>query len=266
MFIERKKSRKKTEKINKKYYVLGSNFGPYFTEKFYYKYYDYFSLAEDVCFRDEKSYDMFKNLKNIRKAADIVFSLDTKKYLCNSPSREAIISVIDCNRKVSQEYKELYEYKIVELVEFLKSKSYSIKFMSFCKSEGDEDAINSILNKINNKENISTYFYDGNISEALEIINMSSLIVGTRFHANILGLLFNKSIIPIAYSDKTLDVLNDINFKGKIFDIRSMDDFEVHTLEDKDLTYKLDVSTQKKDAERHFEKLDKVLNRKDNNE
>lgn len=259
LFIERKRSKKYLEKVNKKYYILGSNFGPYYSKEFYKKYYNYFSLAEDVCFRDEKTYNLFRDLKNTRKASDIVFSLNTQKYVNNKNSNIAIISVVDCSRKMSVEYKEFYENKIVELIKFLKSKSYLVKLMSFCKSEGDEDAIYSILQKLNDFENISTYFYDGDINQSLEILNDSKLIIGTRFHANILGLILNKTVIPIAYSDKTIDVLHDMNFKGKFFDIRDMDNFNIFSIKDEDLNYKLDVSFQRKDAKRQFEMLDKIL-------
>ena len=71
----------------------------------------------------------------------------------------------------------------------------------------------------------------------------------------------NKTIIPIAYSDKTINVLQDINFKGKYIDIESIDSFDVNELSDKDLSYKLNIDKYKEDANKHFEVLDKVLER-----
>ena len=135
--------------------------------------------------------------------------------------------------------------------------------MSFCKREGDEEAINSILSKIdsNLKEKIEIYNYHDNINEALNYLADSRVIVGSRFHANILGLVLEKKIIPIAYSDKTVNTFNDLEFSGKIIDIRHLEDFNFNQLKE-NLNYEFDITNIKKNAEKQFEKLDKVLEKK----
>ena len=262
MFIEEKlKSKRYILSEIKNYCILGSNFGPYKTKEFYNKFYNIFSNALDVCFRDNYSYNLFKDLPNVRYASDIIFSLNTK-YLNITNSKKVIISVIDCEKKFESSVKDTYENKIIELINYFSLKEYKIVLMSFCKSEGDEDAIKSILKKIKSKrkmENIEYYFYRGNIVEALNKIADSQIVVGTRFHANILGLIMKKTIIPIAYSDKTINVLKDMNYKGKIFDIRDIENFNIDSLDEKDLFYKYDVSFQKEDSERQFEKLDEII-------
>jgi len=110
------------------------------------------------------------------------------------------------------------------------------------------------------KDKINIYNYKDNIIEALNVMADSQIIVGSRFHANILGLVLQKTIIPIAYSDKTINVLKDMNFKGKIFDIRDMDSFDVNILTDEDLLYKFDTSSLKLSAEEQFKKLDEFKN------
>ena len=69
----------------------------------------------------------------------------------------------------------------------------------------------------------------------------------------------NKTILPIAYSDKTINTLKDISYKGKIIDIRKLEDFNVDDITEKDLNYKINIDKYRKEAEKHFEKLDKVL-------
>lgn len=253
----------------KKYFILGANFGPYKTNEF--KYFikeSVLKYAQDVCFREEHSYELFKDLPNVRYASDIVFTLDTSNIKITD-NKKVVISVIDCDKKINSKYTELYENKIIELIKLFYTKGYEITLMSYCKSEGDEFAIERIISKLDDekiRKDINKYFYDGNIEEALNVMGDCQIVIGTRFHANILGLVMNKTIIPIAYSDKTLNVLKDMNFKGKVFDIRDMDNFKVNELTDDDLKYKLDVSYQKKDAQRQFEKLDKILDRRENNE
>ena len=177
-------------------------------------------------------------------------------------SKKVVISVIDCDKKVGNNLTEKYNQKILEIIEFFTEKEYEIVLMSFCKKEGDENAINNIINEIkdiNVKKSIKTYYYNGNIKEALEVIGDSKIVVGSRFHSNILGLILGKTIIPICYSDKMTNVLKDINFRGKIIDLKRISEFKVDSLTEQDLNYRLDISRLKKDAQIHFEKLDKVL-------
>ena len=127
--------------------------------------------------------------------------------------------------------------------------------MSFCKDEGDEEEINKICKIINDK-NIVKYCYRGNIEEALEQIRTSEIIVGSRFHANILGLAYNKRIIPLAYSDKTINALEDIDFNGKIFDMRKKEKIELNDKILERVEYK-NIFDDSDDI--HFLELDKYI-------
>lgn len=245
---------------NTKYYLLGSNFGPYKSEEFLNTYKEVFKKAEDVCLRDEYSYNLFKDLDNVRYTSDIVYGLDVSKVK-KTDSKKVVISVIDCATKIGNEYKANYKQKLKETIEQLVSKNYEIVLMSFCKIENDEIAINEIYDELTTdlKDKVSKYFYNGNIEEALNILGDSSVIIGTRFHANILGLILGKTIIPIAYSDKTLNALKDINFNGKIIDIRKLDEFNPDELNEDSLNYKISVTKQIESAQNQFEILDKEL-------
>lgn len=242
---------------NNPYYILGSNFGPYKTEKFYKKGYELFKNAEDVCVRDKYTYNLFKDLPNVRYAPDIVFTLDTSKIKI-SEEKKAIISVIDCENKLGKQYQEKYENMIKEMIKFFIENGYKVALMSFCKRENDEIAIERILNNLdeNTKQQVQKYFYDGNVEEALNYIAQSQIIVGTRFHANILGLLLRKTVIPIIYSNKTTEFLKDIKFEGKTIDIKGDCKFNL-TLED--LKYKKDVTKEIEKAQGQFKALDKLL-------
>lgn len=240
-------------------YIIGSNFGP-FNDKEYFNIHKnkIFKNAIDVCFRDKYSYNLFKELPNVRYAPDIIFSLNTENIKITNRNR-VIISVINC-KKDQMEFinQDVYNKKICEFINFFEKMNYEVTLISFSKEQGDEGIVNKIIKMCKSKK-VSKYFYRGNIDEALDVIGDSRIVVGTRFHANILGLIMNKVVIPIAYSDKTLNVLNDINFKGRVFDIRKMDEFDVNCITSKDLNYKLNVDIQKKEAEKHFRELDKIF-------
>ena len=261
MYMENEKYIKDYSFGKNKYYVLGSNFGPYKTQEYYNKVYDFFKNAEDVCFREEYSYNLFKDLPNVRYASDIVFNLDIKDVK-NTNRKKAIFSIISCADKIGIQHQNDYENKIIELIKFLKEKQYEICLMSFCKWEKDEEAIKSISKKCKEEgiEDIEHYYYRGKIEEALDVIGDSSIMIGSRFHANIIALLLGKPIIPVIYSEKTKNVLNDMNLDVKIIDIKELKDFDVATLTDRDLNFKHDMSEAIKNAEKQFEKLDLVLN------
>lgn len=257
MFIE--KNSTPLSKLKKPLYIIGSNFGPYKNVKYLKKQKKLFSQAADVCFRDKKSYELFNELPNVRYSTDIVFSY-TNPNIKIKNNKKAIFSIIDCDfkeKELGKNYREKYENTILNLINFFHQKKYEITLMSFCKAQGDENAIERIIKRC--KFDVNHYYYDGNIEEAINIIASSSIVVGTRFHANILGLLYGKSILPIAYSDKTINILNDLNYKGKILDIRTLDKFNVSLLTDFDLEYKIDISKQVKLAEKHFQNIDEIL-------
>lgn len=260
MYIENNDSTRDFSLGKNKQYILGSNFGPYQTEEYFNNLYKIFEKAEDVCFREEYSYNLFKNLSNVRYAQDIVFSMDTSSIKITQNKR-AIISVIDCKSKLDEKYQEVYEQGIVKLINYLFSIDYKICLMSFCKAENDEDAINRIINKLDekSKEKIEKYFYNGNIEEALNNIGDSSIVIGSRFHAIIIGLLLNKSVLPIIYSDKTKHVLEENNIDVKIIDIKNMDHFNPLTLTEEDLNKIHNIEDIIKSSKKQFEKLDLIL-------
>lgn len=240
-------------------YIIGANFGPYHSDGFL-KFYreEYFPKVYDVCFRDNYSFNLISNT-NIRKAADIIFGLNLGDVEITNRKR-VIISVVNCEKGSLKIDKETYYQKLSDSIRFFKQKGYEVLLASFSKAEGDEVAVNDLLRK-NSNLNIEKYFYRGNLSEALSILADSQIIIGGRFHANILGMLMKKTVIPVAYSDKTLNVLHDMNFKGKYFDLRNIETFDITSLTEDDLNYKIDISEQILDSENHFRELDKILSK-----
>lgn len=243
--------------------ILGANFGPYKTNEFRNVIeQNIFCNCIDVSFRDKYSYNLFSSLANVRCNPDIIFSLNINKLKLRS-EKKVVISVINCkDRNIDS---EVYENKIVELIKYFDNEKYETVLMSFCQYEGDEEAINAIFEKIKyekfNKK-VSKYFYRGDIDQALEVLAESNIIVGSRFHANILGLKMKKKILPIAYSDKTINALKDLGYKGKIYDARNLNDFILNDDFKKNINYICDVSNQVLESEKHFEKLDSILFRR----
>lgn len=255
MYMEEGNRIKQIPKIYNDYYILGSNFGPYHTQEFLQVHKAFFSKVKDACFRENYSYDLFKDLKNIRKGADIVFNLDLSGIPVTQ-SKNVIISVINCKNRFPEKLND-YEKLILNFIHYYKRNGYKVTLMSFCKIQGDEEAIKRILNKTEIKCNV--YFYNGNRNEALKILADSSIVIGTRFHANILGILMNKHIIPISYSLKTDHVLKDLGYQGQIIDIKNINKFNFNHFNIKDFEYQIDLEEIKKEAVLQFKALDEVL-------
>ena len=217
-----------------------------------------------MCLRDSYSYELVKDLDNVRLATDIVFTLDVSKYKCDTKSNNHVISVIDASRKFDSEISKKYNETIAKIIKkLLADDESSVTLMSFCEKEGDENACATIMSLLPEdiKDKVETYRYRGDISEALQVLGSAKTITGSRFHANILGMVFGKKILPIAYSDKTINILSDMKYPGPIVDIRAIDNFDINELDFNNIQV-VDISKLKILAEKQFSELDKVLVKK----
>lgn len=256
------------EATNRPFYVLGANFGPYKSEDYRKKLDGIFASMKDVCFRDNYSYQKFKNNPRVRRASDILFSLEMPKV--DAIKKQIFVSLIDLESKDEGQnrlsiYEDSYMQYMATVIRDYAKQGYKIILSSFCKNEGDEKAIDKIKALLDDgfKEHIFECNYDGtNSRELLQTIAESEIIVTSRFHGVILGIAAGRPVFPVIYSDKTLHVLDDMGFKGSYADIRRIqavepeqcvalaESFTVKTVEE------LKVS-----AQQHFKILDEVLRR-----
>lgn len=267
IFIQNKEWKDKTKNFqrrminNKPYYVIGSNFGPYSDDKYYEKFKVLFESVTDICFREKHSYDLFSDLINVRYATDVVFSFKTKNVV--KKQNHIIISVIDLsNRKELKRYKNIYQEHIINLARCFARKGYSVYLMGFCKNEGDEKAIVKILDELTSEEciYIKPYNYSGDLDEALRLIQESQCVVASRFHAMILGWVFEKPVYPIIYSDKSLHVMNDIEFDGVYTKIENINQIKVDKIIEHLIKCEpINIEKQVHAANLQFEMLDGLL-------
>ncbi|MGL5416436.1 MAG: polysaccharide pyruvyl transferase family protein [Clostridium sp.] len=257
---ERKKIIKSFARKGKEYFVIGANFGPFSEIEFINKYKEVFKDCTDVCFRDEYSYELFKNYKHIRKAPDIVFQLKVEKI--KKIKNSIGISIIELrNRPNLKGYKELYIKKIVEIIQESVIRGKSITFFSFCEAEGDLEAIKEIMNTIEEKyrRNVKYVEYTGDISDFLKKFSEMENIIGTRFHACILSQVFNQGLYPLIYSDKTYNVLKDIELDKEYSYIKNIDNVHVNHILEVISMNKIKDRGIFKEAEKQFEVLDKYV-------
>ena len=101
-------------------------------------------------------------------------------------------------------------------------------------------------------------YYDGeNQHEILKQLATSEIVIATRFHAVVLGLVSQCRVLPVLYSNKTKNILKDLNINGNMADIKELDINGVYkTVE----LNELEIRKLREKSEKHFEKLDKYIN------
>ena len=247
------------------FFVLGANFGPYHTEEYRSAMDKVYTKLKDICFRDSYSKNLFADNDHVRQAPDILFSYPMPKMEENK--KQIFISVIsykdkELNSDFDQMTNEEYIEKMVQITSGFSKEGYQVILASFCREEGDLDAVQEIKNRSEQQKNITIIDYDGtNRNQLLEEMSRSIYIIAARFHGTILGLAAGKSVFPILYSDKTKYVLEDLGFHGEYADLRDPDSLSFENAK-KNLEsgYKIDVTESIQNAEKHFEKLDEFLN------
>lgn len=248
--------------INRPKFIIGANFGPIKTKEYTLFYKQLFNHFTDICFREKYSSFLFKDLSNVRCAPDIVFQLTlpvTKKE-----KNSLGFSIIDIDRRTGlSAYSKKY-YKLIAALVSLSIRRGQIPYMvSFCENEGDERAINKIISllDINERVRVKKLLYKGNVDDFLPKYFSLESVFTTRFHAMILGFIGRQNIYPLIYSDKMINVINDLNYTGNYLRIDSPIYPDAETLlndiHDNKNCYSIDNEKEKSTAQ--FKILDKYL-------
>ena len=248
--------------INKRFSaVIGCDFGPYVDKKFLVDYRAAFKKITDICFRDKYSYSLFEDIGNARYAPDAVFCL--KKIPQVEQEKSVFISVINLsNRPGLSHMQQTYENKLIDIINMFTDDGYTVKICTFCRAENDEITAHSILGdrRLMNGDMVSPLYYRGNISDVTTSIMRSEIVIATRFHSMILGLLFGKKTFPIIYSKKMTSTLDycgiDIEYT-KIEDIGKLSCENLKTILQ---NYRVpNLENIIRDADRQFEATDKYF-------
>ncbi|KGE19755.1 polysaccharide pyruvyl transferase family protein [Paenibacillus wynnii] len=244
---------------SKPYFLLGANFGPFTDNEYYQTHKELFAQYTDICFREKYSYQLFEDLRNVRLAPDIIFQLTPPKE--QAKENYVAISVIKPSSKGLGSYDLLYYEKMKDVAMYCIQQGFEVHFLSFCEHEGDHEAIEHIVNRLPQEfvGRTRTHLFTTNMEEILSVLAGSSFVVASRFHAMILGWVYEKPVFPIAYSNKMVNVMQDAGFTGLYTDFKGLEDLQPEQVFNSFHTNGIDVSKQVIEAERHFEKLDSYL-------
>lgn len=251
-------------------YALGCNFGPYKTEDYRVAMGGVFEKMQDVCFRDNYSYHLFKDVATVRQAPDILFSYPMPKV--DIEEKRIFVSVIDCSSRDEGDTAKLSQYDgfyiqnlAILLKEYLQN-GYTLTLSSFCKVEGDENSVYKLRQEMgvsNDDKRVQNLFYDGvNADAMLTSLSSAKYVISTRFHGVILALVAGRPVLPIVYSDKTLHVLEDMGFMGKVLDLRKEDHISFEEAQQNfEMLAQINVDKQIENSKLHFQRLDDIINK-----
>lgn len=248
-------------------YILGCNFGPYSTPEYYEEHMRQFRKAKKICFRESYSYNLFKDLENVSYAPDLVFNLDISDFDITEGDFY-IISVVNLAKDNDSEMIALqknYILLLAHLAQCIHDHGFRVAFMSFCDEQGDDQVIHEVKALLDNSDEYTEYYYSKEgIHNSLKLISECRGIVASRYHAMILGFLFEKEVVPLIYSKKMSNVLEDIGYKGRHIDLKKLMDINNENIDIMDYFYKLDrqkVCDLKDAASEHFKELDEQLDK-----
>ena len=252
---------KKCKILNKPFYYIGSNYGPYQTEKYFNLSKETFKQCTDLCFRDQYSYNLFKDISTVRYAPDVLFSYEIEE--CNKEKDTIGISIIDLEIRENLRHKEDEHIQFLfNNINFYLKNGKNIYLFSFCNDEGDEKAIQKILNKFKNsdyKNRITVVRYNENIEEFLAIYKKMEYMICQRFHSLVLSYICNQKFYVISYSQKICNIIKELNLCDKYIKLEEITAQKTIALEDFYDVKEENLEGIKKKSLEQFRELDKFL-------
>ncbi|MBE5063453.1 polysaccharide pyruvyl transferase family protein [Lachnospiraceae bacterium DSM 108991] len=261
IFIETDNWRMDRKSIeNDNIFIIGANYGPSYTTEFDNAISQELMCAKDCCFRDTVSYLHFKNIKSVRYAPDVLFGY--KDFLNCNKTNGIGISVINLeSRKNLSHWKNEYESVIKNVCVLCQIRNIPVTLFSFCEAEKDQIAIDRILEKIDSKKGIRVIRYTGDVDCFLNKFAECKYIIATRFHAMVLGWVMGKKVIPIIYSIKQMNILEDLKYQNYVWNLlegeKAIADDLLKAF--KSITNLPMIEKVKSDAELQFKVLDKFI-------
>ncbi|HLR72302.1 MAG TPA: polysaccharide pyruvyl transferase family protein [Pseudogracilibacillus sp.] len=247
----------------KPFFVIGANFGPYTSEDFRMTHELFFNVVQSVSFRDRRSYNIFSHLENVSYAPDVVFQhrMSRENHLTRAGNHMLLSVIYPSVRKSLHDCDDTYFSAMARLIEQTLTENWQVTVSAFCPYEKDDQATGEIMNRVRHrrKKDVRMHTYDGDLEEVYTLFSQATHVVATRFHAMILGWLFEKCVLPISYSTKMDNVLADIDYNEPYPTVETVCQDVYKQVLARPAT-EIHLSPLATEAENHFKALDQLLN------
>ena len=214
---------KRCNEKNKKFFYMSCNFGPYQTEEYLNLAKETYSLCGGICFRDKKSYNLFKEIPQVRQAPDMAFTLPVE----NVEKEKNTIGISVISLAIREDLKEkegAYNDFIKRIIIKFAKRNYQVTLFGFSEFEKDSEAIQTILSTVPDeyKNNVHVEIFKENIEKYIEKYAKMEYMVCGRFHSMILSMLYGQKIYNLTYSKKQETVIEESKFFSRYQPIREM--------------------------------------------
>lgn len=203
---------------------ISSNYGPYKTEEYFKLSERNFNTCTDICFRDKYSYNLFKNIKNVRYAPDFAFgySINLQNKIKNSIGISVInLDIREDLKKLSNEYFNLLVKNIERYIE----NGNKVYLYSFCEHEGDNITLDRLLEYFKDRpQSVVGIKYNGNVDEFMDIYSKMEYMICARFHAMILSCIARTKVFVMSYSKKIDNVISDLELKIPVLHFKDIEE------------------------------------------
>lgn len=246
-------------------YVIGCNFGPYINEEYREFYEKQFYNARQVTFRDQYSDSLFPE-DCTNWSPDILFTYDTERKKRPSIEHYIAISVINLNKDGNHDEKKAanYEEAIAALIRYILQQDKKVVLLGLCRDQGDQLVIDRIISKLPQTESVYSFCYpETSAEEIVGYLAYADCVVASRFHAMVLAWVYDKVAIPVIYSEKMTNTIQCVNPDIPMITTEEIKEGTKNLVEiyqeSLQLGLKPDIEAIRKQAQKHFEKLNRIF-------
>lgn len=246
-------------KLEEKYYnkkpcIIGINFGPYRTEFYKNFYIRQLKKASYIAVRETDTLEILKEC-DVTYATDIAFLYDVDEKVSPQISNYILISVVNysyCN--------DAYISKMCAIISAALDKELKVVLLAMSRGEKDIKTIRCILERFKNRKSRIVVIEYGKVStkETVGWLDSAKIVIAGRYHAMIMSWLLHTKVIPVCYSQKMSNVINDINPQSVYYTLQNIDQ-----LDEKEIfgmKYSMPcINDVILEAEKNFLWLDKIL-------
>lgn len=255
---------KRIKKCGCKLAVIGCNVGPFASPIHRQVAVNELALYDLVTVRDKASYDFVKahtKCPDLRLYPDILFGLKDS-LLNNSNSNDNSLCISAFKDGGDGEYNG----KMAALADgYIKATGGRVKLLIFEATEkSDYISAGKIYALAENKDKIDIVIHRTG-KEIMKAICACNCVVCTRFHSIVMAITAGKKFVPIVYSNKSQNLLEDLNYNGVIYNFDNMDSFDIdkaldHLISNKTASINADIIQLCTNAKMHMQALNEFLN------